>query len=89
MLVPSVRVMQCAVVATPKPPTPASEALHMTPRTAVLILITTAALTPVVAALGLYESTLEDLQHVAPPVMGAVCALVVARFARARIGRRP
>ena len=61
----------------------------MTPRTAVLILMATAALTPVAAALGLYDSTLEDLQGVAPPVMGAVLALLVARIARARLGRRP
>lgn len=73
----------------PTPSTPALEALCMTLRTAALILMATAILTPVAAALGIYESTLEDLQNVAPPVIGAVLALLVTRFARARTIRRP
>ncbi len=61
----------------------------MTPRNAVLILAATAVFTPLAAALGLYDSSLEDVQHVAAPVLGAISALILVRIARLRLSRRP
>ena len=60
----------------------------MTPRNAVLILVATAVFTPLAAALGLYDSSLEDVQYVAAPVLGAISALVLMHIARSRFGRR-
>jgi hypothetical protein len=82
------RVTGCALRCDLPPPCPRPGDDRMTPRNSVLILVATAAFTPLAAALGLYDSSLEDVQHVAAPVLGAISALVLLRIARSRLGRR-
>lgn len=60
----------------------------MSPRRALLILVLTAILTPVAAAAGLYDTTIDDLQRVGGPMLGAAIALTIkAALTRRASGR--
>ena len=56
-------------------------------RTALLILAATAVFTPFAAAMGLYESTLDDAARLGAPMLGAGLALTLRHLSR-RAGTR-